>query len=103
SVERASAPPRVEHVPLVGALVRSVNARGDVTRAHASFRIREAGNRFVGVEVWARRDLRLARVAPEVHVDLTGSGLKPDEADQIAAIAAHGLAVAVASADAGVQ
>src|SRR5438132_1561892 len=96
-VERASVTPRVEHVPLVGALVRGVDARRDVTRAHESLGIREARNRLVGGEVAAGRNLRVAGIAAEVHVHLAGPRLEPDEADEIAAIATYALAVAVAS------
>jgi hypothetical protein len=102
-VERATVTPGVEHVPLIGTLVCRVDPSGDVTRAYPSLGIREAGNGLVGREIAAGRNLPVAGVTPEVHVHLAGAGFEPDKADQVAAVAADGLAVGVASADPGVQ
>ena len=102
-VQGSVALPRIEHVPLIRALVRRVDACGDVRGVRLALRIREARNRLVRIEVRARRNLCAAGIAAKVHVHLAGARLAPEEADQIAAIVADGFAVAVIAADACVE
>src|SRR6059036_3788475 len=51
----------------------------------------------------AGRNPRPARISAEVDVNLAAARLTPDETDQIASVAADGLAVAVPPADPRVQ
>jgi hypothetical protein len=102
-VERAAVTPGVEQVPLIGTLVRRVKTGGDVTPAQESLRIGKARNGLVGGEVAAGRNLRVAGITAKVHVHFARPRLEPDEADEVATVAADGLAVGVASADPGVQ
>src|SRR5207247_10625494 len=102
-VKRATATPRVEQVPLVGALVRRIDVHDDATRTNGAVRIGEARNRLVGVEVATCRNPRPARISPEVDVYLAAARLTPDETDQIAPVATDGLAVCVPPADPRVQ
>src|SRR6266567_747377 len=95
--------PGVEHVPLVSTLIRRIDPRRDVTCMRGVFRIGEARDRLVRVEVAAGRNPQPARVAAKVHVYLAAPRLEPDEADQVAAVAADRVDVDIAPADARVQ
>src|SRR6185312_390658 len=84
-VERPVLLPGVEDVPGVGAPVDRVHVHGlagDLPRPSLAA---EAGLAVAG------RDPGLARIAAEVHMDLAGAALEPDEPDQIAAALRDGV------------
>src|SRR5262245_43828386 len=91
--DRVQAPvvaPRIEDVPLVDAAVDRVHRGRDRAEAACSVRVAEAGHGRLAhlaaddLRVLAARDLRAARVAPEVHVHVLAGPLVPEGADEVA-------------------
>src|SRR5258708_5293160 len=90
-VEAALVAPEQRDVPGVGVLVDRVHRRRDPALADGAVRVAEARPlQLVGVTGRARRDLRAARVAAEVDVELAArpaeTRLLPDEALEVAPV-----------------
>ena len=105
-VQRPLVAPSEQQVPLVGVLVDRVERGRDPLRVVAAARVGEARDRrVVAAALGAARDLRHARVAAEVDVQLTARAvdpdlrLLPDEALEVAAVAADRVDVVPATAD----
>src|SRR5919201_6836684 len=97
-VERAVVAPRVQQVPLVGAVVDGVEGGVDPVRAVRPAPIFEAGDARDVVLAGADGDTRAAGVRTQVHVLLLAR-LLPDEADQVAAVPADRVDVVPLAAD----
>ncbi len=108
-VEPARVVPGEQQVPLVGVLVHRVHRRRDPGRPHGPGRVGEARDvhgvvlAVHRVDLAADRDLRAARIAAQVDVELAAgrpaSGLLPHERLEVAAIGADGIDVVPAVAD----
>src|SRR6188508_1022312 len=101
--------PCVEDVPLVDPAVHRVERGRDRAEATLAARVAEARRvrlvRLAGddLDVLAARDLRPAREAPEIDVDVLARRLVPEEADEVALVLLDGDAVVPLAADLAVQ
>src|SRR6266498_5402901 len=107
-VERATAPPEVEDVPLVDVLVDRVDLGLDAGHVLAPAELAEARDRPAardarhGLDREAARDGLPSRIAPEVDVDVAALVVR-EEADQVASIGLDRLAVPPIAAELGVE